>query len=150
MIPDNGRHEANFVHRQPDGSTWSEGRPVLAWSQNGDALILHQDALAIACNLPGFKCIREADPAVIGVIGGGGWRIERRWDDGTITDAPVVGWALRSDGEVGALETDATGTAEEVGSVWADHNCVIYHPSETPQTHRLANRDEKPENGTTT
>ena len=148
MIPDNGRHEAVFRHPQVDGTHWTEHKPVVAWSDDGDALVVHENCLQIACNLADFNWIVEADMPVVGIASGGDWRMERRFSDGTIWDAPVIGWAVRADGTAFPLETDALGAAEVAG----DGEFVIYHPGETPQTHRLQARtadSSRTENGTT-
>lgn len=153
MIPDNGQHNAVFHRPHGDGTHWVDTQPVIAWSDSGEALVLHNNCLEIACNLPHFKRIDEGDAPVVGIAPGGGWRIERRYGSGLLRDQPVIGWAVRADGSAFPIETDADGFVRHPldGELTSDY--VIYHPSETPQTHRLSNRDvqpgDEPKNGAT-
>ncbi|MES9512042.1 hypothetical protein ABWJ92_37620 [Streptomyces sp. NPDC000609] len=107
MIPATVPTEAVFDRgRLPDRSL-----PVHAWSDDGEPLVLWRNGLQRAQNIEGFKEVRERRQ-IVGVVPGGGWMTE--WKDpseGTSSADPVVAWAVYSDGDARAIDTDADGDA---------------------------------------
>lgn len=65
--------------------------------------------------------------SLVSIIPSGGWRVEFASDNGRwIRSFPLVGWGLRADGSVVALQL---GDNDEVVEVVPEHNwCRIYHP----------------------
>ncbi|MFI9262735.1 hypothetical protein ACIGT4_34280 [Streptomyces sioyaensis] len=128
MIPATVPTEAIFDRgRLPDKSL-----PVHAWNDDGEPLVLWRNELQRAQNIEGFKEVRERRQ-IVGVVPGGGWMTE--WQDpseGTSFADPVVAWAVYSDGDARAIDTDADGEAVLL-SPTAKHRRT-YHPGQIPET----------------
>ncbi|MFC8834908.1 hypothetical protein ACFT8V_17130 [Streptomyces griseoincarnatus] len=126
MIPATVPTEALFDRGQlPD-----ESRPVHAWDEEGEPLVLWRNELRRARNIAGFKEVRERRQ-IVGVVPGGGWMTE--WQDpseGTSFADPVVAWAVYSDGEARAIDTDSSGDATLLSSIAKDRR--TYHPGQIP------------------
>lgn len=89
MIPAAPGTTASFARRQTNGTyQWSK-LPVVAWDDDGDALIVgHTNRLVKATSLH-IDLLDIAVPEIGAVIPGGGWIATL--NDGWTT--PVVGWA---------------------------------------------------------
>ncbi|MFJ1618716.1 hypothetical protein ACIODT_40525 [Streptomyces sp. NPDC088251] len=127
MIPATVPTEAIFDRgRLPD-----ESRPVHAWDDEGEPLVLWRNELRRAQNIEGFKEVRERRQ-IVGVVPGGGWMTE--WQDpseGTSFADPVVAWAVYSDGDARAIDTDADGDTALLST--SGENRRIYHPGQIPE-----------------
>lgn len=69
----------------------------------------------------------------MGVVPGGGWMTE--WQDpseGTSFADPVVAWAVYSDGEARAIDTDSSGEAALLSPSVKDRR--TYHPGQISDT----------------
>ncbi|MCM8555456.1 hypothetical protein [Streptomyces sp. STCH 565 A] len=107
-----------------------ESRPVHAWDDEGEPLVLWRNDLRRARNIEGFKEVRERRQ-IVGVVPGGGWMTE--WqdpDEGTSFADPVVAWAVYSDGEARAIDTDSAGEACLLFP--SDKDRRTYHPGQIP------------------
>ncbi|MFD7623967.1 hypothetical protein ACFV6W_45690, partial [Streptomyces sp. NPDC059802] len=127
MIPATVPTEAIFDRgRLPD-----ESRPVHAWDDEGEPLVLWRNELRRAQNIEGFKEVRECRQ-IVGVVPGGGWMTE--WKDPsaeTSSADPVVAWAVYSDGDARAIDTDADGDTVLLSTL--AENRRIYHPGQIPE-----------------
>ena len=109
-----------------------ESRPVHAWDDEGEPLVLWRNELRRAQTLEGFKSVRERRQ-IVGVAPGGGWMTE--WQDpneGTSFADPVVAWAVYSDGEAIAIDTDSSGEAMPLSACVKDRR--TYHPGQISGT----------------
>ncbi|MFD8258686.1 hypothetical protein ACFV19_07010 [Streptomyces griseoluteus] len=126
MIPATVPTEAIFDRGSlPDGSL-----PVDAWDDEGEPLVLWRNALRRAQHIEGFRGVRERRQ-IVGVVPGGGWMTE--WqdpDDGASFADPVVAWAVYSDGEARAIDTDSSGEAVLLSPSIKDRR--TYHPGQIP------------------
>ncbi|MFG2866101.1 hypothetical protein [Streptomyces sioyaensis] len=124
MIPATVPTEAIFdCGRLPDKSL-----PVRAWNDDGEPLVLWRNELQRVQNIEGFKEVRERRQ-IVGVVPGAGWMTE--WQDpseGTSFADPVVAWAVYSDGDARAIDTDADGEAVLLSPI-AKHRRT-YHPGQ--------------------
>lgn len=71
----------------------------------------------------------DGDPTrIVALLPADGWRVE--WTQSKTSpfwSQPLVGWGLRADGRVVALEADTSGVVTAVNSL--DHYRHVYHPS---------------------
>ncbi|MGW2410270.1 hypothetical protein ACWCXK_38020 [Streptomyces sp. NPDC001739] len=128
MIPATVPTEAIFDR----GHLPDESRPVHAWDDEGEPLVLWRSELRRARNIEGFKEVRERRQ-IVGVAPGGGWMTE--WqdrDEGTFVADPVVAWAVYSDGEARAIDTDSSGEAVLLSPSVKDRR--TYHPGQISDT----------------
>ncbi|MEU9322014.1 hypothetical protein [Streptomyces sp. NPDC048295] len=103
--------------------------PVHAWSDEGEPLVLWRNGLQRAQDIEGFKEVRERRQ-IVGVVPGGGWMTE--WQDpneGTLFADPVVAWAVYSDGDARAIDTDADGDAVQLPPFVKNRR--TYHPGQS-------------------
>ncbi|MFB7609822.1 hypothetical protein [Streptomyces gardneri] len=128
MIPATVPTEAIFER----GHLPDESRPVHAWGDEGEPLVLWRNELRRAQNIEGFKEVRERRQ-IVSVVPGGGWMTE--WQEpgeGTLFADPVVAWVVYSDGEARAIDTDSSGEATLLSP--SSSNRRIYHPDQIPDT----------------
>ena len=126
---------ARYKHDEPPGH-WSH-KPVIAFDDDGHPLVVgdgERDRSLVRADVYA-NCDGVGDdpyPSVIALLPAGGWRVVWSQEGGTEWSQPLVGWALRADGSVVPLDTDATGSVEELGSLHGKYR--IYHPEqrETP------------------
>lgn len=87
-------HEALFLI--PNGDD-PEGTavPVVAWSDDGRPLVVHDDRLKPADQVDGYAGTRAELPPMLAAIPGDGWQIEATTADGTTWTAPVIAWHVR-------------------------------------------------------
>ncbi len=102
-------------------------RPVVAWSDAGEPLVLWHDQLVDATMLPGFERVEERD-RVIGVLPGGGVTLRIRSGDweGWL---PTLGWLVYEDGACRALVPTDPGYAGPLES--GEHAVEWLHPDAT-------------------
>lgn len=124
MIPADGEHFAQYTREDGQHGT---SQKVIAWANNGDAMVLGEAGLVPAQNLPGFQRIYRGVNAspIVGAIPGGGWLVDSLMDDGEWVTAPVLAWAVHADGTASPIDTDYAG---ETGDARAAERCYIYHP----------------------
>lgn len=113
MIPAQHPYEANY-RQEKDGRTVYRSKPVIAWDDEGRALVVDERSgrLVPANNGPTFAGISEGGHPVVAAIPGGGWSARFKNRDGTFTVDPLVAWTVRSDGTLTPVDTDATGVCE--------------------------------------
>lgn len=105
-------------------------RNVISFDSDGDAYVLPKpnkdderpDGLLVrAAKYNNFVGLEQGKSPYVSLIPGNGYRV--KWVD---ADNPLVGWALRADGKVVALDSDCDGGIIELGT---GHSCNrIYHP----------------------
>lgn len=119
MIPANPGHRARFNH---DDGTHSHSKPVLAWDANGAALVLDEKhgGLRPARDFTNFNRVTEDNENVtVTAVPGGGWQFEYADDEGGTFRAPVVAWAIDSQGwahPIGADQEGGYGMPEEASN----------------------------------
>jgi hypothetical protein len=111
-------------------------KPVIAFNDEGVPLIVgdrkrsNNRTLIRADTYTNYDgVVHNPDPPFVSIIPADGWRVARKDDDGTEWSRPLIGWAVKADGEIAALETDPDGLVEEVGAHGRDSS-RIYHPDE--------------------
>lgn len=117
MIPANRGWVAVFENDDRPNHT----KPVVAWDDNGAALILDEKlgALRPARDFTNFlRVVEDDDTPTVAAVPGGGWMIEYTDDSepGGTFRAPVVAWAVDAKGWATPLGADqGGGYAEPVG-----------------------------------
>lgn len=135
MIPANGEY---FAHYGRENGKPAPAREVIAWSSNGEALVLGRTGLRPADQLSGFEGVHHhADRSkVVAAIPGGGWLIDWKNDeDDEWTTSPILFWAVQADGTAAPVEVDTYG---ETGSALAADRCYVYHPDHDQPAYRKA------------
>ncbi|MEV4041485.1 hypothetical protein [Streptomyces sp. NPDC049744] len=114
MIPSHDQYVARFRHDQPGGRPWHSTRPVLAWDDEGEALVADENAgrLVRASSLPRFAGLEEARGPIVAAIPANGWVAIFREEDGALTPDPIVGWAVDRSGAVHPIGMGRNGSVE--------------------------------------
>jgi hypothetical protein len=102
--------------------------PVLAWNDNGDALILGRFGLVEADSDDRFVRLEWSDPTPVACVAGQGWRARLTYGDGSRFDVPVLQWVTFSDREATAYIADGDGNAIPIYD--AAKHYETYHPDE--------------------
>ncbi|MER7048341.1 hypothetical protein [Streptomyces jumonjinensis] len=106
--------------------------PVVAWDDEGYPLVVSQQGLCRASDLPHFSMLSKVSRP-IGALPADGWRVEHTNEDGTIWSEPLVGWLINADGTLSPLESDDQGRVHDVYLEYDRGAYRIYHPdSERP------------------
>lgn len=71
----------------------------------------------------------DPDPRIVSMIPAVGWRVAYKNEDGSEWTRPLVGWGVKSDGDIAALDVDSTGLVEAIGETGND-SYRIYHEDE--------------------
>lgn len=123
MIPAKDGHVAIYNK----GTTAVYTRPIVAWSDDGEPLVVGPQGLITAWSLAGYDSVLEGQPrSIVTAVPGGGWLIDCvDQDGGTWTDV-IVAWAVYSDGSMAPLGTDQHGVTSDATESLADYR--IYHP----------------------
>lgn len=126
MIPATSPYRAAFKLNNT-GDTYYEYMPVIAWDDEGNPLVVCDDGksqrLLPARTYNNFAHVEPDEQRTVALIPGGGWRVERTEDDGTVWSQPLVAWALQAGGLVVPLDADGDGFVGE-----AEALSRIYHP----------------------
>ncbi|WP_055558781.1 hypothetical protein [Streptomyces luridiscabiei] len=114
MIPAQHPYEANY-QQEVDGRTVFRSKPVIAWDDEGQALVVDErnGRLVPANNGRTFTGLSEGRHPVVAAIPGGGWGARYKSDDGSFTVDPLVAWTVRSDGTLAPVDTDITGVCDD-------------------------------------
>ncbi|GAA2955051.1 hypothetical protein [Streptomyces enissocaesilis] len=114
MIPAQHPYEANYKQEE-DGRTVYRSKPVIAWNDEGQALVVDErnGRLVPANNGRTFTGLSEGGHPVVAAIPGGGWSARFKNQDGTFTVDPLVAWTVRSDGILTPVDTDTTGVCDD-------------------------------------
>lgn len=136
MIPANGEYFAAYVRQ--DGKQ-APALEVIAWHDNGDAMVVGKTGLVPAQSLDGFERVyrSEHNSRVVAAVPGGGWRVDWKseGDDGLAT-SPVLFWTVQADGTATPVDVDIYG---ETGSALAADKCYVYHPDhDDPEVRKQA------------
>lgn len=100
--------------------------PVLAWGEDGIPLIVYNDRLTPADQVPGYIGVRPALPPMLGAVPGDGWHVEVATEDGTTWSAPVIAWHVRPwdlATPIVASPQGVIGYPQNLGTTWR-----AYHP----------------------
>jgi hypothetical protein len=135
MIPANPNAKYVAAYNQPsgrgDGKTVSFVLPVMAWSDNGEALVAQAGKLVSATEVDGcvgFYETQSSEP--IAAVPGGGWRCEVTEEDGTVWSVPVIAWTIREGGWAVPIVTNEHGHGMYPKAL--NRPYLIHHPdSET-------------------
>jgi hypothetical protein len=122
---------ARFKIQDGDRTDHDE-KPVIAFDNDGMALVLdeRQGFLTRAKSFQNFAGLSHAGHSdYTTLIPAGGWRVEYTDTDGSKSSEPLTGWALKSNGDVVALTTDATGYVDDLQQYGGEFR--IYHPDAT-------------------
>ncbi|MFW3464294.1 hypothetical protein ACN24K_29865 [Streptomyces microflavus] len=114
MIPAQHPYEAKYK-QEVDGRTVYRSKPVIAWDDEGQALVVDERSgrLVPANNGRPFIVLSEGGHPVVAAIPGGGWSARYKDEDGTFTVDPLVAWTVRSDGTLTPIDTDTTGLCDD-------------------------------------
>ncbi|MFF6859915.1 hypothetical protein ACFY9H_31610 [Streptomyces bacillaris] len=98
-----------------DGRTVYSSKPVIAWGDEGQALVVDERSgrLVPANDRRTFIGLSEGGQPVVAAIPGGGWSARYKNEDGTFTVDPLVAWTVRSDGTFAPIDTDTTGLCDD-------------------------------------
>ena len=130
MTPADGTFFAHFGY--PSQDTPGSPREVIAWADNGDALLLGKKGLVVAHTLEGFQYIRRAkvQPKVVATLPGAGWQVSTKFTDGEIWTTPVLTWLVHENGDVVPMDVSPDGSVgnavipdDETAKV-----VTVYHP----------------------
>lgn len=140
MIPATGYVARKKVTAR-DGVTYITSEPVVAWSDDGDALVVDHGSgcLRPANQSKGFAGLNSDEGSVVAVLPGGGWLMHFTDEDGSWTE-PVVGWTVTANGVVEALSTDLAGDVEGIGTV--GNKPTFSHPDRTKVSPVAPSQDE--------
>lgn len=106
---------ANFEEKCRDGRTYWTSKPVIAWDDEGRALISNgRGQLVPAIGYDSFRHVEEDASGYVAAIPGGGWQLAWKQDDGTEFLDPVVAWVINRDGWARAVSVDSNGDSEIV------------------------------------
>lgn len=110
MIPAQHPYQARFKHAMNSGKTRYSHKPVIAWDDDGHALVADESrgCLVMASSYSNFDGVSESRDPVVGVIPGGGWRALYN-DDGKASVDPLIAWLVHPDGSVVPVDTDNDG-----------------------------------------
>lgn len=113
----------------PDGKRryfWTH-KPVVAWTDDGDALIVGRTDLVRARTRDNFHSLTEShQAATVGVIPGGGWLVEFTDDDGSTWIEPILAWTVEADGSVKPQAVEVDGSVYSLASLGGKWR--IFHP----------------------
>lgn len=112
MIPASQPHEARYKH-EDDGHVHFTEKPVIAWSDDGEPLVVDGTRLVPAHRWNNFHDVVPCSPPIVTALPADGWHVEYKDDDGSTYTSPVTAWLVRSDGSCTAIDTDATGYSDE-------------------------------------
>lgn len=116
---------ARFSHER-NGHTHYSTKPVIAFDDEGLALVLGDGRLVPADSYSNFANVIEDDPGHVALIPAGGWRVEFTSEDGSKYREPLVGWSLTAGGDVEPLFADADGLVNDFHRYSGEYR--IYHP----------------------
>lgn len=131
MIPAHPNSKYVASYEQPsgirEGETVKFDLPVMAWSDDGSALVAQAGKLVPATDVDGCIGFFESSlPQDVGVVPGGGWRAEVTEEDGTVWSAPVVAWMIKDGGWAVPVVGDLQGYARHPKHL--GRPCRLYHP----------------------
>jgi hypothetical protein len=114
MIPNYQKVDATF---KADGEPYAH-RPVVAWTDDGDALIANGRAgdLKIASSFGNFQWLSsgegtDRDDEVVAVLPGNGWVVN--WKEEEADPDPVFAWLVTRGGYIKPVVMGADGYAED-------------------------------------
>lgn len=109
-----------------NGRSYYDEKPVIAFDDDGSALVLGDRCLVPADHCSNFAGF-DAAGGYVALIPAGGWRVEFRGKDGSTYSESLVGWGLKPDGTVAPFTTDCDG--------------LIQNLHEYPDRYRVYHRD---------
>jgi hypothetical protein len=123
MIPADGSH---YVHYEK--STNILPRQVIAWGDEGEALVVGRRGLVPAWELGAISRLVTGEAPTVGAVPGGGWMIDCKDADGVSWTLPILAWTIHSDGTASPITTDTDGVATDATEGLDSYR--IYHPAE--------------------
>ncbi|WP_428956170.1 hypothetical protein [Streptomyces sp. cg35] len=101
MIPASASYNALFK-RDEDGPQEYSSLPVIAWDDEGRALVvdLERGKLMPASGYKGFERLVEADERAVAAVPGAGWSALLKRPDGTTYTDPTIAWRIDVNGYV--------------------------------------------------
>jgi hypothetical protein len=112
MIANTHPYEALF-RRQKGDQKWFDKKPIVAWNDDGEALVVSDRHLVCASSYPFFYCIQEADGRVVAAIPGGGYLARYKQETGPPLDVPILAWLITEDGRAMPITSDSDGYGNE-------------------------------------
>lgn len=139
MIPATIPYVASFrvTRTARDGSTKTsyETEPVVAWEDNGDAMIAGDHGLVRAVNRAGFYGLMQAaDERVVGAVPADGWRLAWLVEDGEPIVERVLCWLVKANGMVEPVTVDGDGVADQAHRPFDDTDFRLVPPAEPEAT----------------
>jgi hypothetical protein len=122
---------ARYKHEE-DGRTHHNELAVIAFDEDGGALVLGKDSLVPATSYRNFDGLSDGSEhaGYSMLIPAGGWRVEFTNRDGSRWSEPLVGWALKPSSYVTPLTADDTGYVSDFEHYRGAYR--IYHPDSEP------------------
>ncbi|MBD3544488.1 hypothetical protein [Streptomyces sp. JV180] len=115
MIPATEPFVARYKHIV-DGQTRYTFKPVIAWGDNGDALVVDTKAgrLEPATHWNDFVDLGEGTSPIVAAIPGGDWKVTYRGEEsGTTDSSPLLAWGIRADGTTTPIDVDGSGFSDD-------------------------------------
>lgn len=117
MIPNDAPYEAIFRHESKNtGKPYYETKTILAWDDDGNAMIVSKDGrLVAAAGYPNFIRVEEkqhGDGKIVAVIPGGGCFAEFEDKDGAYC-MPVIAWKIDEFGWFTPITIDSDGVEDD-------------------------------------
>jgi hypothetical protein len=132
MIPAHHPYVARYAHKAtaPNGKlrTHYTTKPVIAWDDDGHALVAGDRTLVRADSWTNFADLCEGTAKVIAAFPGGDWKAEFRNDDGSVFSCPITAWVVKDDGDCTPLHADGEGWCDNPSE--AGNFVRLYHPDD--------------------
>lgn len=106
-------------------------RPIIAWDDEGEALVAGSHGMKTAGSIEGFSGITRHGVPIVAAVSGGGWLVDCTDEDGNSWTDKVVAWGIQADGTARPITTDPDGVTGDPTESVAKYR--IYHP-ETSST----------------
>ncbi|MFD3424095.1 hypothetical protein [Streptomyces decoyicus] len=126
MIPSKDGYFALYTNS--DGRS-VRSRPVIAWDDAGDALVVGSHGLKTAGSIAGFSGVTRHAVPLVAAVPGGGWFVDCTDEDGNSWTDRVVAWGIQADGTARPITTDPDGNTGDPTESVAKYR--IYHSGDS-------------------
>lgn len=132
MIPAHG-YAARFKIDQPNGRHYHNNRPVIAWGDDGEALVLDTKTgrLVPASSYRNFAGIVEVRAPIVAAVPAQGWSAVFREADGSLITDPLVAWTIDADGTAAPVGTSRDGLSDDPTTI--GNFVQLLAPGEQPE-----------------
>lgn len=115
MIPSNKQYVARYKIEREKGPTYYDDRPVVAWGDDGEALVVdaRRGRLVSADSFSNFVGLDTESHRVVAAIPADGWAAVFSHKEGTLTTDPLIAWLVRSNGSVTPAGMSRDGVSDD-------------------------------------